>query len=236
MKPVFVQTENVRRFILTMQLVEKRIGTDSLAMIWGRAGRGKTRTARWYAIQNDCVFVESLRDWTALWMYQNILEAYGISREDIPRRKKRAFDAIVDLARRDPKPIILDEADLLGPRLIETVRDLCKMTMVPWVLIGEVNLPALMDRNRRVWSRRCATMEFQPVSVEDVIGLAREMADLILSEESAILIQKKADGGDIRLVELVLNSLEETAEANHTKEVTPKMARDALSAIPEIRR
>jgi DNA transposition AAA+ family ATPase len=233
MKPVFVMTDNVKRFVATMRQVENRIGTDSLALVYGRAGRGKSRTSRWYATQNDFVLVESLRDWSVLWMYQDILTAYGLPKENIPKRKKAAFDAIIDLASERRVPVILDEADLIGPRLLETVRDLCKISKVPWVLIGEEALPHMMNRDRRVWSRRCAVMEFQPLTTTDITGFAREAFELQVGADAADVIQK-ATGGDIRLIELTLSTAEILAKANSTKAISTDAARTAIcQVIPE---
>ena len=83
MKPVFVITENVRKFMSTMENVKGQIGTDSLGLVYGVAGRGKTRTSKWFAVQQDCVYVTSLRGWSELWMYQDILTAMGIRAEDV---------------------------------------------------------------------------------------------------------------------------------------------------------
>lgn len=234
MKPVFVYTENVKNFISTMQLVEKRMGHDSLAMISGRAGRGKTRTARWYATQNACVYVESLRDWSVLWMYQDILRAMGL--EAYPKRKKQAFEAIIQASRDFPRPIILDEADLVGSRLLESIRDLCKVMLVPWVLVGEESLVGLMSRDRRVWSRRCAALEFQPMSAQDVKRFCEEAAGLGMETPVADAIQR-ATGGDVRLIELVLSTVETIARANEAKEVSQEMAQTAIAKVmPEKRK
>jgi hypothetical protein len=233
MKPIFITTQNVKTFIATMEIVKKRMGNDSLAMIYGRAGRGKTRTARWYATQNDCVYLTTLRDWSALWMYQDILTAIGIIGEAQPKRKKHAFEAILAASQDNPRPVILDEADLLGPRLLESVRDLCKMMQVPWVLIGEESLPQLMNRDRRVWSRRCATMEYLPMSVSDISVFCREAADLKITTETAETVQKKT-GGDIRLVELIVSTAETVAKANNSKDLTADIAQAAIKrVIPE---
>lgn len=236
MEPKFIYTENVRNFLSMMALVEKRVGTDSLGMVTGRAGRGKTRTARWYAIQNGCPFVESKRDWTVLWMYQDILEAYGVPRENLPHRKKAAFDMIIEQSAHLQLPVIVDEADLVGSRLLETIRDLCKCTHVPWVLVGEEGLAHLMNRDRRVWSRRCAQLEFLPMSSPDIVAFAREAAGLAMKGETAAVIQK-ATGGDIRLIELVLSIAETIALANKTDAISCETAAVAISqVIPENKR
>jgi len=167
-------------------------------------------------------------------MYQSILEAFGLPQADIPRFKKPAFEAIVDLAREKNAPIFLDEADLIGPRLLESVRDLCKLTMTPWVLIGEESLSRLMNRNRRIWSRRCATLTFAPMAARDIIAFAREACKLKLTGDAAPLIAHKTDG-DIRLIELTLSSAEIIAQANTTTTVDVAIAKAALAqVIPEV--
>lgn len=236
MEPKFIYTENVRQFMSMMSMVEKRVGTDSLGMVSGRAGRGKTRTAKWYAVQNGCPFIESKRDWTVLWMYQDILEAYGVPRQNAPHRKKPAFDMIIDLSNDRQVPVLVDEADLVGPRLLESIRDLCKITKVPWVLIGEESLPTLMNRDRRVWSRRCASLEFQPMSSADIVAFSREAAHLAIKGDAAAIIQR-ATGGDIRLIELVLSLGEEIANANKVAEISCETAQAAIGrVIPDSKR
>lgn len=239
MKPIFVFTQNVKNFHATMEIVKKRMGHDSLAMISGRAGRGKTRTALYYTTQNDCIYCVTLRDWSTLWMYHDLLSAMGIAKEAQPRRKKDAFEAILTALREHPRPVILDEADLLGPRLLESIRDLCKMTCVPFVLIGEESLAGLMNRDRRVWSRRCASMEFLPMSVADIITFTKESTvikvndGLNISTETAEMIQKET-GGDIRLIELIVSTAETVARANQAKEISAEFAKAAIKrVIPE---
>ena len=233
MKPVFVYTQNVKNFSTTMEIVKKRMGHDSLAMVSGRAGRGKTKTALHYATQHDCIYLTTLRDWSVLWMYQDILTAMGIGKDAQPKRKKTAFEAIIDASKETPRPVILDEADLLGPRLLESIRDLCKIMHVPWVLVGEESLYGLMSRDRRVWSRSCAWMEFLPMSVADIVTFCAQAAGLKISTDTAETVQKKT-GGDIRLIELLVSTAETVAKANNSKQITDDVAQAAIKrVIPE---
>jgi len=187
----------------------------------------------WYATQNDCVYVTSLRDWSVLWMYQDILTAMGIYNEAQPKRKKQAFEAIAAALKDNPRVVIMDEADLIQSRLLETVRDLCKITRVPWVLVGEENLAGMMSRDRRVWSRCCAAMEFEPMSAADIIMFCRQTTDLLMTSETADIIQRATEG-DIRRIELTLNQAETVAKANNSKELTSEIAKMAIKkTLPE---
>ena len=230
MKPVFIVTDNVKNFISTMETVKKRMGSDSLAMIWGRAGRGKSRTAKWYATQNDCVYIETMRDWSTLWMYEDILKGITGYEDGKKRSKKDIFRMIVSESALNPKPIILDEADLLGPRLMESIRDFCKVMQVPWALVGEDSLVDLMNRDRRVWSRRCASMHFEPMDASDIVMYCKQAADLTLPPDAAGIISKHS-GGDIRLIELIVSAAETIANANKSREITDKMAKTAINKV-----
>ena len=118
--------------------------------------------------------------------------------------------------------------------MLETIRDLCKMTCIPWVLVGEESLPRLMDQNRRVWSRRCAALEFKPISLADIVCLAKESAGVSLTAEAAEVIKRRTDDGDIRLVMLALARIEQIARASRADTVSAQMAETAVSdAIPE---
>jgi DNA transposition AAA+ family ATPase len=160
----------------------------------------------------------------------------GVMSDNLPKRKKQAFEMILDLMADEPRVVILDEADILGPRLLESVRDLCKMARVPWVLVGEESLPMLMTKDRRVWSRNCASMEFSPMITSDICIFTKEATGLTMPPESADIIQRQT-GGDVRLIELIIGMSETIARANNTKEITPEMAGKAIKkVIPEMKK
>ena len=235
MKPVFVQTTNVRNFHSMMALVEKRHGHDSFATASGRAGIGKTESGKYYATQTGSVYIETLGGWSELWMYQDILKGMGVRNQ--PKQRKPCFELILEISRDTPRTIILDEADRLSHKLLDAVRDLCKMMLVPWVLIGEESLPQLIGRDRRVWSRPCATMEFKPMEAPDIIGICKEATDegLHMNAQVAAMIQQKT-GGDIRLIEMIISNAEPISKTNHCKEITEEIAKKAMQRMSLDRR
>lgn len=228
MKPVFVQTQNVRNFMAFMAVIERRRGHDSFGAVWGRAGRGKTRTAKHYAAQHGCVFIEAIRGWSELWMYQDMLQAFGV--QEPPLRKKACFELLIEQINDSGKIMFLDEADLIGPRLLESVRDICKIALSPIVLIGEEGLPVLLGKDRRVWSRQSAVLEFQPLSAADIVTLTEEATDdgLTMNAATADFVQRRT-GGDIRLIEQILVNVEPVCRTTGKKEITEEIVRKALS-------
>ena len=62
MKPVFVNTKNVKNFISTINNLQNRAqGVPGMALIYGEPGLGKTRAAIWWVSnhQDDALFVSA---------------------------------------------------------------------------------------------------------------------------------------------------------------------------------
>lgn len=198
--PTFVQTKNVRSFGVLMQgLLHGRdnVGDERLGCVWGRAGRGKTRTVQAWAAHHDCVYIETVSVWSELDFLQKLCMEMGI--RQIPGRRGRCFEIIVEAMATNAKPLFIDEIERFGQKYLEIVRDLAKVTGGVIVLIGEEELPYLMQQNRRVWSRTYQSMEFDPVSPSDVLLYVGKCTGLDLSQ-AAVEIMHKASGGDLRIV------------------------------------
>jgi len=201
-KPTFVQTKNVRSFETLMQglLIGKGgagEGDERLGCIWGRAGRGKTRTVQTWAARNGCVYIETVSIWSELDFLQKLCREFGI--RQVPNRRGRCFDAIIEAMTMNPQPVFIDEIERFGQKFLEIIRDLVKITGGIVVLIGEEELPHLMKQNRRVWSRTYRAMEFDPVSATDVVMYVRQCTGLELNTQAAENMHR-ASGGDLRIV------------------------------------
>lgn len=200
--PTFVQTRNVRNFGTMMEglLLGKGgsgEGDERLGCVWGRAGRGKTRTVQAWAAKNGCVYIETVSIWSELDFMQKL--AYELGVRTIPKRRGRCFDAIIDVMTQTGQPVFIDEIERFGQKFLEIIRDLVKITGGVIVLIGEEELPHMMKQNRRVWSRTYRAMEFEPVSQADIILYVRQCTGLALSAEAADIMHN-ASGGDLRIV------------------------------------
>lgn len=235
MKPVVVQVENVKNMISFLFQMQKRMGTDSFGLVWGRAGRGKTRTLLYCATQYNCVYVEAYESWSVLWMLQDICRQLKLA---IPSRKKAAFEAIVQSLLDTPRMVIIDEIDRTrGRQFVETIRDLARASLVPWILAGEEGLRTIMLSNRRLWSRTYLTLDFKPWKIQDIIYFAGAAADLTfkkdtklkLSADCATVIHQAFT--DIRKIEHTVEMLETMCNANQTEIVTMEMTRVALKKV-----
>jgi len=198
-KPVFVTTKNVRNFTVLMDGLALGAGEGRFGLVYGRAGRGKSRTAVWWAANHGCPYVLCATVWrTSLTEFLRQL-AVELGVKEPPKTKGGCYREVLERLMTRPQPVILDEFEKLTQEHLNVVREISEMTTAPLVLIGEEELAAFMKRNRRVWSRVFQALEFEPISAVDVVLYAEEAAGLQVETEAAVLLQKEA-GGDFRLV------------------------------------
>lgn len=228
--PTFVQTKNVRAFDTMMQglLIGRGSlgeGDERLGCVFGRAGRGKTRTVQTWAAKNTCVYIETISVWSELDFLQKLCRELGI--RQIPSRRGRCFDLIIEKMTMSGMPLFIDEIERFGQKFLEIIRDLVKITGGVVVLIGEEELPHLMKQNRRIWSRTYQAMEFEPVSQSDVLAYVSQCTGLAMSKE-ATEVMHKASGGDLRIVRRdTINLAHAAASLRRTGEVDGELARIA---------
>ena len=201
--PTFVQTKNVRTFETMMDGLflgrgGKGEGDERLGCVWGRAGRGKTRTVQAWAARNGCAYIETVSVWSELDFLKTLAYELGI-KQNSPGRRGPCFQMVAEAMLVSGRPVFIDEIERFGQKFLEIVRDLAKITGGIIVLIGEEELPYLMKQNRRSWSRTYKAMEFEPVSQSDIIMYVGKCTGLALNEE-ATAIMHQASGGDLRIV------------------------------------
>ena len=227
-KPVFIEsTKNVRNFKVMMDGLELGAGEGRLGMVYGRAGRGKTRTSQWYHAHNGGVFLRMQTIWrtSELEFLRALCRELGIL--SAPHRKGPAFMAIVDVLISNPKPIFLDEIEKLPRYFLDVIRDLSDLSTAPVILIGEEELVSYMKMNRRVWSRTFQVLEFLPISKPDIVAYIRSAAGLSV-DKGVTGVFYEASGGDFRIVRRGLLALIQIANAKQTDQITVDMAQVAV--------
>lgn len=228
-KPTFVKTKNVRNFEVMMDALALGAGEGRLGLVYGRAGRGKTRTSQWYTAHNGCVYLRMATVWhsSELYFLKALCREVGILTP--PARKGPCYDAVVDILAADPRPVFLDEPEKMTRRFLDVVRDISDESAAPFVLIGEEELVSYMKLNRRIWSRTFQQIEFQPIGNADIVSYASQATGLKLTPETAGIFHG-ASGGDFRLVRRDIISLVQIASAKQTSEITVEMAKMAVKA------
>lgn len=116
----------------------------------------------------------------------------------------------------------------MPPDLLNVVIDISDQSGCPFVLIGEEELPGVIQQNKRAWSRCHQTVAFQPLTIPDVILYVREATGLTLSAEVAALLHK-CSNGDFRLLAREVHSLIKFANAKETRDIDLDLAQLAVS-------
>jgi len=217
--PTFVNTKNVRNFQVMMDALALGAGEGRLGLVYGRAGRGKTRTAQWYHAHNDCVFLRMATVWrtSELYFLQALCKECGIAAP--AGRKGPAFAQVVDELLTRPRPIFLDEIEKLPKFFLDLVRDISDLSTAPVILIGEDELHSYMQQNRRVWSRTYQQLHFQPIEVADAMVYFKEIAGVQLPVDAAKLLHQNS-GGDFRIIRRDTLSIIHYANAKGTDQIT----------------
>lgn len=222
--PIFVKTKNVRNFEVMMDALALNNDEGCFGMVFSQAGRGKSRTCKWYVGHNDCVYLRMFSIWkhSELEFLKALCTAAGIVMP--PKRKGPAFAAIINKMLEDPRPVFIDEVEKMKPDFIEIVRDLVDATGLPFILLGEEELVSYMERDRRVWSRTFQQLEYQPIEIADILLYAKESTGLKLSIDVASLLHQSSNGS-WRPVKRALLGMVQHANANQITNITMKVAK-----------
>jgi DNA transposition AAA+ family ATPase len=220
MRYVFVETQNVQRFRSALAIVSDiERGQPGLAVVWGRAGRGKTDCARQYTVDTAAVYLRVMEDWTPRAMLARL--CYELNGDE-PRSVDGCKRLAIEMLRADRRPVLVDEADRLRIGQIEHFRDIHDETGAPVILIGEEHLFPAINARRRLWSRVTQTVEFGPIEAEDIMIFCMRSASLKCEPEAAKALESRA-GGDFRLVWRDVMRLERMARASAETVITPAM-------------
>lgn len=223
LNPAFVKTRNVRNFEVLMNGLDLAEGEGRFGLVFGQAGRGKTRTSQWYAAGNACVYMRVLSIWTTSELDFLCALARELGVLTPPRRKATAFQAVLDKLITEPRAIILDEMEKMPPKFLGFIRDLTDLSGSPIVFVGEVELIPYLQAERRVWSRVFQQVEFEPISATDIVFYAADVAGLQLDKPAAGILAKSS-GGDFRLVRRDVLALVQMCQGKGTKSVNAEMA------------
>jgi len=227
--PTFVKTRNVRNFEVMMNGLALGDGEGRLGLVHGRAGRGKTRTAQWYAAHSGSIYLRMITVWrtSELEFLRTLCRELGIVSP--PHRKGPCFIEILDKLLAEPRALFLDEIEKLSSHFLDVIRDLSDLAKIPIILIGESELPVVMRRNARVWSRTQQELEFEPISSADIVYyIGESTGKQIQLTPTMVAIIEKASGGDFRLVRRALLNLTQIFNAEGSGKVTEQMVSIAV--------
>ncbi|GIZ61008.1 transposase [Escherichia coli] len=144
--PRFVETQTVKQIWTSMRFASL---TESIAVVCGNPGVGKTEAAREYRRTNNNVWMITITPSCA-----SILEcltelAFELGMNDAPRRKGPLSRALRRRLEGTQGLVIIDEADHLGAEVLEELRLLQESTRTGLVLMGNHRVYSNMTGGNR---------------------------------------------------------------------------------------
>ena len=144
--PRFVETQTVKQIWTSMRFASL---TESIAVVCGNPGVGKTEAAREYRRTNNNVWMITITPSCA-----SVLEcltelAYELGMNDAPRRKGPLSRALRRRLEGTQGLVIIDEADHLGAEVLEELRLLQESTRTGLVLMGNHRVYSNMTGGNR---------------------------------------------------------------------------------------
>jgi DNA transposition AAA+ family ATPase len=212
-----------------MRGLELAAGEGRFGLVWGRAGRGKTRTSHYYcANTKNCVYILALKVWrhSQAEFLRALAREIGIASP--PHRVGPLFTEVAERLVKTKPTIFVDEPDKLSSGYLEVLRDLTEATTAPIVLIGEEELPAMMRKQRRVWSRTYQQVQFKPFGVADIVQYVTSAAGVRFTSPAAVEVMHKSSEGDIRIVRRDLINIVQVLNAKGTAEADEKTVAAAV--------
>ncbi|PKN28246.1 MAG: hypothetical protein CVU64_14165 [Deltaproteobacteria bacterium HGW-Deltaproteobacteria-21] len=220
MKDIFIPTQNFQKFSgLCDELLGSAAGIEMAAVI-GSAGRGKTTAAERVVTHNqNAVYVRFEERLSYVGLIREVAFAVAGVR---PNRTQDCVEMIRNELGKARRIIMVDEADRMSMKHLNTMRDFHDTCKVPVLLIGEEFLRGKLARERRLISRVRETMTFEPVSQPDVVVFYRKALGLDVPPAEAARLLKHAKG-DFRFVVKDALQAERIMKASGMKAVTEQL-------------
>ncbi len=226
MNKIFVKTQNYSQF---EEIAEEMLSPNSeigptLAMVTGRAGRGKTEVCKFYAVNSSALYIRSLPVMSPNMVLREICFELGGTR---PHTAAACVTLIEDEMGRNRRLIIFDEADLVSIDVLETLRGVNERAGCPIMLIGEEDLKRKVEKRTRIASRIRRKMDFAPITQGDIALFYSQALGMTLTPDVLKELYKKS-GGDWRPMVKVAADIERAMKASGTETITVKMLEDLL--------
>ncbi len=194
MKHHFVRTENHRRFMSIISLLEGRGSSERcIGLITGDPGVGKTRTVDNWGSDVDAVLLEGISGMNLRYIKDALKHETGVTE----RGNFEMLKALVKHFKESGAPIILDEAHhglALKAECIEYLRRLAEKAEVMLILVCHTsekhrfNKPGLEHISTRIGG----ICELQKPTIEDTAIFVRELCEVEVAPDLIAEIHKQS--------------------------------------------
>ncbi len=223
MKTKFVQTSNVSRFLTAVAALDDRAAPEAcMALAQGEAGYGKTRTAKWWAMQSNAIYLRIQESMTPGWLLRDLVTELG---EQVPaNRVEKLFNQVVSIMAREPRPIVIDEVEraIKNISILENIRDISDLLEIPVILVGREFTWGALKRHSQIRTRISSRVDFAPATIDDVKICVDELCEVKVAEDVLPRIHQESEG-HARLIITAIKNVERIGFRNKDTEVTADM-------------
>ena len=212
MKHQFVKTENHRRFLAAVAMLESRAAPERCILpVIGKPAVGKTRTTDNWGSSTDAVFIEGIPGMSLRYLKDALKAETGVKE----KASYAEFAALVEFFRNegDPRDIILDECQHGFPNkaeCIEYLRRIAEKSGSILVIVCHSSESRLLEKYEHIKTRIGSVCELLPPSLDDTAMYAGELCEIAL--DSALIAEvHKQSGARYRLISDALANLERIA-------------------------
>lgn len=222
MKKCFVETVNVKRFLVAMNtVVASPPGIDKFALVHGEVGLGKTETNLWWrnTVSPQSAFIRVKKAMTVRWLLEEIVAELGLVPE---RRTSDLFHQAVGELLGTDRALIFDEVDYVAEKktLVETIRDLGDMAGTPIVLIGMPWAETRLQAFPALWRRISQSVKFHGLGRDDVRLVMDQICEVTVDDSAVDAIASSSKCTSTASLYRWAQACERLARAKKTDVVT----------------
>lgn len=207
MKHQFVKTENHRRFLAAVAMLQNRGSMERCILpVTGKSGVGKTKTVDNWGSATNALYIEGVPGMTLRYLKDHLLAETGIT----ARGAFAEFAKVVDYVRDNNLPIILDECQHGFPEkaeCIEYLRRVAEKAGVILVLVCHKSEAHLMELYDHIKTRIGCVCELMQPTAEDTALFIAELAEIEISPALAAEVHRQS-GARYRLITDAIRNLE----------------------------
>jgi len=230
-KHVLTETNNVKEVkrLIASFLGRTKSEQRGIALIYGDPGLGKTRMGERMAFNNQWLYLRMQANATSKWFLDSVYARVTKYVYGAPQVFKGTLadteQAIINLLGEHPEIVmVIDEINLPLQfhkwSVVEMIRDFADLSFASFILIGEHDTKALIERYNKHFFDRCNFFyQFKKITIQDYPKLIVNSSDVEIDSDMIEWIYSETDG-NLRKLGKLIERFESIAKSRNVKKLS----------------